>query len=123
MPERQYPEMEGMSEDDRQRYLRALERAERRTLQATSPILLALYEAANAKDRHRLVSALEVLLFWLGPLLEAYLPEARGNLAEDMQREAEPPLGMPGEVVQARLGLGVLLPNGGLGPVMPEQLA
>ena len=96
--------MEGMSEEKRERYLRTLERLERRTLRAASPMLAAVYNAADEKDRHKLMRAVELFFFWLGPLLEAYLPEAREALAEDIGREAKPPLGKPGEVVKVRIG-------------------
>jgi len=106
MRERWYPEMEGMSEEKRGRYLRGLERLERRTLQAASPMLVAIYEAADGRDRAALISAVELFFFSLGPLLETYLPEARENLAEDTGREAKPstPIGKPGEVVKVGIG-------------------
>ena len=101
--DRFYPEMEGMSEEQQERYLRAVERVERRTLRAVTPMLAAVYEAADGRDRHKLVSALERFLFWLTPLLEAYLPEARAGLAEDIGRATKPPRGKPGEVVRVPL--------------------
>lgn len=104
MSDRWLPEMEQMSEEERGRYLRMIERAERRTLRGASRMLLAVYDAANGKDRQALISAVERFFFSLGPLLEAYLPEARETSAEKTDREARPPLGKPGEVVEVRLG-------------------
>jgi len=67
-------------------------------------MLVAVYEAADGRDRAVLISAVERFFFSLGPLLEAYLSEAREALAEDIGREAKTSLGKPGEVVKVRIG-------------------